>query len=98
MILRFCAEAFQLMERVFSTYRYVNQPLSSTLLAEIARAGISSVEVFCASSHFIYGAPQSVRELADSLAGNSMELHSLHSPTERNLAEGRDSGASISIA
>jgi sugar phosphate isomerase/epimerase len=25
-------------------------------------------------------------------------LHSLHSPTERNLAEGRDSGASISIA
>ena len=29
---------------------------------------------------------------------NRLELHSLHSPTERNLAEGRDSGASISIA
>lgn len=86
------------MKRVLSTYRFINQQLSSTLLAEIARAGISSVEIFCASSHFTYGAPQTVRELADSLAGNGVELHSLHSPTERNLAEGRDSGASISIA
>jgi len=86
------------MKRVLSTYRYINQPLTSALLAEIARAGISSVEIFCASSHFIYAAPQTVRELADGLAGNGVELHSLHSPTERNLAEGRDSGASISIA
>jgi sugar phosphate isomerase/epimerase len=86
------------MKRVFSTYRFVNQPLTSALLAEIARAGISSVEIFCASSHFIYGAPQRVRELADGLSGNGLELHSLHSPTERNLADGRDSGASISIA
>lgn len=86
------------MKRVLSTYRYVNQRLTSTLLAEIARAGISSVEIFCASSHFTYGLPQTVRELADGLAGNSLELHSLHSPTERNFAEGRDSGASISIA
>ncbi len=89
---------FAAMKRVLSTYRYINQPLTSALLAEISRAGISSVEIFCASSHFIYAAPQTVRELADGLAGNSLELHSLHSPTERNLAEGRDSGASISIA
>jgi len=86
------------MKRVLSTYRYINQRLTNILLAEIARAGISSVEIFCASSHFIYGSPQHVRELADGLAGNSIELHSLHSPTERNFAEGRDSGASISIA
>ena len=53
---------FAAMKRVLSACRcQINQPLASALLAEIARAGISSVEIFCASSHFIYSAPQTVR-------------------------------------
>ena len=55
------------MQRVLSTYRFVNQPLGAALLAEIAQAGFSAVEIFCASQHFSYRDPQRVRELGDAL-------------------------------
>jgi sugar phosphate isomerase/epimerase len=83
---------------VLSTYRYVNQPLSASLLAEISQAGISGVEIFCAPGHFNYRAPEAVRELGDMLGQCHLDLHSLHSPTERGFASGRDSGAPISIS
>ncbi len=86
------------MQRVLSTYRHVHQPLSPTLLAEIARAGISSIEIFCAPQHLSYRAPQAVRELADALGEYRLEVHSLHSPTERDLSPGRESGVPISIS
>jgi sugar phosphate isomerase/epimerase len=86
------------MQRVLSTYRYVNQPLSAALLGEIAQAGATSVEVFCASGHFDYRNPEAVRGLADMLGEYHLELHSLHSPTERGSTARRDSGASISIS
>ena len=86
------------MQRVLSTYRYVNQPLSEALLAKIAQAGAASVEVFCASGHFDYGTPEAVRGLADILGEHHIELHSLHSPTERGSTARRDSGVSISIS
>src|SRR6202161_1171080 len=86
------------MQRVLSTYRYVNQPLGAALLAEIARAGITSVEIFCSPRHFNYREPQAVRELADGLGEYRLELHSLHSPTERDLSPGRESGVPISIS
>jgi sugar phosphate isomerase/epimerase len=85
------------MQRILSTYRYVHQPLTPALLAEISHAGISGVEVFCAPMHFAYRKPEAVRELADALGEHHLELHALHSPTERDLAEGRGSGAPISI-
>jgi sugar phosphate isomerase/epimerase len=85
------------MQRILSTYRYVNQPLTASLLAEISQAGMSGVEIFCAPQHFSYRAPERVRELADALAEYRLELHSLHSPTERDLAPGRESGVAISI-
>jgi sugar phosphate isomerase/epimerase len=85
------------MQRILSTYRFVHQPLTSSLLAEISRAGISAVEVFCAPSHFIYREPEAVRRLAEALGEYHLELHALHSPTERDLSEGRGSGAPISI-
>ena len=55
------------MQRIVSTYRYVNHLLTPDLLAQIAHAGASKVEVFCASSHFSYRDTQVVRELAGAL-------------------------------
>ena len=73
------------MKRVFSTYRYVNQQLTPAILGGIARAGIRDVEIFCATSHFLYGDAQVVKDLAFALEENHLALHSLHSPTERNI-------------
>lgn len=86
------------MQRVLSTYRYVHHPLGPTLLAEISQAGIPAIEVFCASGHFNYRSPQAVLELAAALQEHHLKLHSLHSPTERDTALGRDSGVPISIS
>jgi len=86
------------MQRVLSTYRYVHHPLGPTLLAEIAQAGIPAVEVFCALGHFNYRSQEAVRELADALGEHRLKLHSLHSPTERDMTLGRDSGVPISIS
>jgi sugar phosphate isomerase/epimerase len=86
------------MQRILSTYRWVGQPLTPTLLSEIAKAGISNLEIFCASGHFQYRAPQAVRELAESLSEYRLELHALHSPTERDSAAGPQSGMPISIS
>lgn len=85
------------MRRILSTYRYVNQPLTASLLADISEAGMASVEIFCAPQHFSYRAPERVRELADALGEYRLELHALHSPTERDMAPGRESGVAISI-
>src|SRR5580700_9954561 len=86
------------MQRVLSTYRYVNQPLGAALLAEISQAGIASIEIFCSPRHFNYRQPQAVRELADALGEYHLEVHALHSPTERDLSPGRESGVPISIS
>ena len=86
------------MQRVLSTYRYVKQPLSSSLLQDIARSEINHIEVFCAAPHFSYADPQRVRELAHWLEEYRITLHSLHAPTQRDLAPGRESGFPISIS
>lgn len=86
------------MQRILSTYRYVNQPLTPALLAEIARAGIGAIQVFCAPTHISYRDEQKIRELVDALGEYRLELHSLHSPTERDLSPGRESGVAISIS
>ncbi|MFZ3217390.1 MAG: sugar phosphate isomerase/epimerase [Candidatus Acidiferrales bacterium] len=86
------------MQRILSTYRYVNQPLGAALLAEIAQAGFSAVEIFCASQHFSYGESQRVREIADALGEYRLALHAIHSPTDRDRAPGRESGVAISIS
>ncbi|MGA7915753.1 MAG: sugar phosphate isomerase/epimerase [Candidatus Acidiferrales bacterium] len=86
------------MQRILSTYRFINQPLAAGLLGEIAATGFSGVEVFCAPQHFSYREPQAVRELGDALGEHRLGLNSLHSPTERDLAPGRESGVPISIS
>lgn len=86
------------MQRILSTYRYVNQPLLPELLSSIAAAGIFAIEVFCGSEHFVYGLPQMVRELLGGLEEYGLKLHALHAPTERGSAGGRSSGVPISIS
>jgi sugar phosphate isomerase/epimerase len=86
------------MQRILSTYRFLNQQLNSALLGEIAAGRFAAVEVFCAPHHFNYGDPQAVRELSDALREHKLELHSLHSPTERDLSPGRESGVPLSIS
>src|SRR5271167_5077050 len=86
------------MQRILSTYRFVNQPLSAALLAEIAQAGFSAVEIFCASQHFSYREAQRVREISDALDEYRLGLHSVHSPTDRDRSPGRESGVVISIS
>lgn len=86
------------MQRVLSTYRYVHHPLGPTLLAQISQAGIPAIEVFCATGHFNYRSQQAVLELAAALQEHDLKVHSLHSPTERDMALGRDSGVPISIS
>lgn len=86
------------MQRVLSTYMYLNQPLTPALLAQISQAGIAAVEIYCGTFHFNYASPQSVRELAGTLRDRGLALHALHAPLERDTAPGRGSGVSISIA
>ncbi len=86
------------MQRVLSTYAFTMQQLSSQLLGSIARAGIPAIEVFCAQGHFEYRSAQAARELAAGLEAHAIRLHSLHSPTDRSFAPGRESSAPISIA
>lgn len=86
------------MQRILSTYRFVNQPLLPALLGEIAQAGFSAVEIFCAPQHFRYRDSQAIRETSDALGEYRLGLHALHSPTERDLAPGRESGVPISIS
>jgi sugar phosphate isomerase/epimerase len=86
------------MQRILSTYRFLNQQLNNALLGEIAAAGFASLEVFCAPHHFNYSDPQAVRELGDALREHKLTLHSLHAPTERDLSPGRESGVPLSIS
>lgn len=86
------------MQRVLSTYLFVGQKLTPALLADVARAGIPAVEIFCARSHFDYRNQAAVRELAEWFGEHDLRLHALHAPTSRDYAAGRESGVPISIS
>ena len=87
------------MQRVLSTYRFVDEPLTPTLLADIAHAGVPSIEIFCSQGHFNYRAPKMVRDLMDWLSEHQLQVSSLHAPTERTLVPGkRETGVPISIS
>ena len=86
------------MQRVLSTYLFVGQKLTPAILAEVERARIPAVEIFCARHHFDYRSPEAVRELKEWFAEHTLKLHSLHAPTSRDHSEGRESTAPISIA
>jgi len=86
------------MQRILSTYRYIDQELLSEVLASIARAGIPAIEVFCNPEHFGYASQQAVREFRGRLDEYGLKLQSLHAPTERASGAGRSGGVPISIS
>lgn len=86
------------MQRILSTYRYINQTLLQELLGSIASARIPAIEVFCSAEHFGYALPQTVRELRGCLEEYGLKLQSLHAPTERSSGPGRSGGVPISIS
>jgi sugar phosphate isomerase/epimerase len=85
------------MQRVLSTYLFVNRKLTAALVGEAARAGVSAIELFCSRGHFDYRSAEDAHELAGWLAGNNLTLHSIHSPTTRDFHLNRESGAPLSI-
>jgi len=86
------------MQRILSTYRWVGHPLTPALLGEIAKANIPAVEIFCATGHFQYRSDDAVRDLGSALSEHGLQLHALHSPTERDSTSGHQSGVQISIS
>jgi sugar phosphate isomerase/epimerase len=85
------------MQRVLSTYLFVNKKLTSAFIGEVARTGASAIELFCSRGHFDYRSADDARELASWLAGNNLTLHSIHSPTTRDFHLSRESGAPLSL-
>lgn len=86
------------MQRVLSTYLFVNRKLTTALIEAAASAGVSAIELFCSRGHFDYRSPEDARELSSWLAGNNLKLHSIHSPTTRDFQLTRESGAPLSIS
>ena len=86
------------MQRVLSTYLFVNRKLTAALVGEVARAEVSAIELFCSRGHFDYRSADDPRELASWLAGNNLKLHSIHSPTMRDSYPKRDSSMPLSIS
>ncbi len=88
-----------MMQRIFSTYRYSDEPLTSLLLAEIAQSGITNVEIYCTPSHFNYRSVAAIRTLSEWIGEHHLAVHSLHAPVERDLLPGkRESGIPMSIS
>lgn len=85
------------IERILSTYLFVNKKLTAALLGEAARSGASAIELFCSRGHFDYRSADDAHELASWLAGNNLTLNSIHSPTTRDFHLTRESGAPLSI-
>jgi sugar phosphate isomerase/epimerase len=85
------------MQRILSTYLFIQRKLTPSLLGEIARHGMNAVEIFCALSHFNYHSPIVVREIAGTLRDQNLMLHSLHSPAERDFNPMHESSAPLSI-
>lgn len=85
------------MQRILSTYLFVNRKLTADLVGELARAGASAIELFCSRGHFDYRSSDDAREMASWLSGNNLALHSIHSPTTRDFHLNRESGAPLSI-
>jgi sugar phosphate isomerase/epimerase len=85
------------MQRILSTYLFVNRKLTAELVGELARAGASAIELFCSRGHFDYRSVDDARELGSWLSGNNLALHSIHSPTTRDFHLNRESGAPLSL-
>src|SRR5260370_19275029 len=85
------------MTRTLSTYLFIKRKLTAVLLADIARHGMTAVELFCARARSSYHSPDSVREIAGALRDYNLKLHALHAPAQRDFNPMHESSAPLSI-
>ena len=63
-----------------SSYVYIKRRLHPGLLDTMARGGAQAVEIFAARGHFNYHDKEHVKEIGAWFKGESVQLHSMHSP------------------
>lgn len=86
------------MQRVLSTYLFVNRKLTSAVVGEMARAEVSAIELFCSRGHFDYRSAENGRDLASWLEGHHLRLHAIHAPALREFDSMRESSTPLSIS
>jgi sugar phosphate isomerase/epimerase len=68
------------MDRALSSHVIVNHRLTTSWLGRVERAGIKSVEIFCAKQHLDWRNTSQVTELGHWFRDSDLKLNSLHSP------------------
>jgi sugar phosphate isomerase/epimerase len=63
-----------------STHLFHDRPLHRDHLAQVARYGFESIELFATRSHFDYHDGDAIEKLARWLKETGLELHSVHAP------------------
>lgn len=77
------------MTHVLSTHLFVNHRLTVALLDRIMRAGIPSVEIFCARQHLDWHNRSMVAELSHWFRDSALTVHSMHAPMYTDEIWGR---------
>src|SRR5260370_30403060 len=85
------------MTRTLSTYLFIKRKLTPALLADIARHGMTAVEIFCARAHFNYHSPDIVHELAGAQRDYNLKLHALPAPAEGEFNPMHERSGPLSI-
>ncbi len=86
------------MQRILSSYLFINRKFGPELLGAMARSGVNAVELFCSAYHFEYRSAEAASELQGVLRDHDMSLHAIHAPTERDAGPARHSGVPLSIS
>jgi len=86
------------MQRILSSYLFINRKFTPELLGTIARSGVNALELFCSTYHFDYRSNEAAHELGSMLRDRNMILHAIHAPTERDSGPTRHSGVPLSIS
>jgi sugar phosphate isomerase/epimerase len=85
------------MERILSTYLFISKKLTPEMLAQVAGAGFTAVEIFASRGHFDYTDKSEIGLIAQVLGDRRLQLASLHAPTSRDFSVNRESSAPLSI-
>lgn len=80
-----------------STFLFHRSRLDREHLVEIAAHGFGAVELFALRSHFDYGDPAAVTDLAEWLDDTRLQLTAVHAPTAERLVDGVWTG-NLSVA
>jgi sugar phosphate isomerase/epimerase len=77
------------MNHALSTHLFVNHRLTVAELDRIQRAGIPSVELFCARQHLDCRNKEQISELGHWFRDSELKLHSVHAPMHTDEIWGR---------